>query len=283
MRQWKQARLWVSVLGLSMVAGAIWAEPELAENEASWVESGETFYYRLRWGIFEVGAATMAVQGPVDYHGHAAFEIAYSIQTNAWANKFYPINNTMHAYVDPELNRTFGFIQQQREGKVYREVQVVVDWTNQEAKRTNFGAPDGEQSLSEDTLDPMSLVYALRTISLVLGDSISIPTTDGNRLVQTEIQVKQKEKIAVPAGRFEALLLESDTKDLEGVFRKSKGAGIDLWVTNDYRKIPIKMQSKVKVGSFAVELVRIEGPNQEVPALLEEPRMLKKRRARRRH
>jgi hypothetical protein len=39
------------------------------------------------------------------------------------------------------------------------------------------------------------------------------------------------------------------------VFKKSKNAKIKLWVTADSRRIPIKIKSKVKIGSFTGELV----------------------------
>lgn len=286
-KKFDQYKHWIVALWILILSCSSWADKTQAvvesKNEVNWVEPGETFIYRLRWGIIEVGSATMAVQGPVDYHGQEAFEITYTIQTNSWASKFYPISSSTCSYVDPGLQRLLGFTQRQREGKLHRDISVVVDWSAQLAKRTNFGKPDGEQAITKDTLDQMSLVYALRRLPLPIGTTISIPTTNGKRLVQTEVKVQMKKKLSVAAGKFDALLLHADTKDLQGVFRKSKGAGIDLWVTDDYRRIPIKMKSKVRVGSFTVELVRIEGPNLEIPAMLDEPQdNTKKRRYRRR-
>ena len=43
-----------------------------------------------------------------------------------------------------------------------------------------------------------------------------------------------------------------------GVFKKSKGAKLQIWVTSDERRIPVKIKSKVSVGSFVAELVSYE-------------------------
>jgi hypothetical protein len=59
----------------------------------------------------------------------------------------------------------------------------------------------------------------------------------------------------VPCGIFDTYLVEPDLKDIGGVFRKSKNAKLEVWVTSDNRHIPVKIKSKVIVGSFVAELI----------------------------
>jgi hypothetical protein len=47
---------------------------------------------------------------------------------------------------------------------------------------------------------------------------------------------------------------------VDGVFAKKERAKIFVWVTDDERKLPIKLKSKAKVGSFVAELVAIQDP-----------------------
>ena len=58
---------------------------------------------------------------------------------------------------------------------------------------------------------------------------------------------------------YNAFLIEPDLKDVGGVFEKSKDAKIKIWVTADHRRIPVRFESKVVVGSFVAELVAAEG------------------------
>ena len=46
-----------------------------------------------------------------------------------------------------------------------------------------------------------------------------------------------------------------DMKDLSGVFKKSPKGILRVWYSDDYRKIPLKISSKVVVGSFTAELI----------------------------
>jgi hypothetical protein len=54
-------------------------------------------------------------------------------------------------------------------------------------------------------------------------------------------------------------LVEPDLKHVGGVFKKSKNAKLRIWVTADARRIPVKIESEVIVGSFVGELVSAEG------------------------
>jgi hypothetical protein len=44
------------------------------------------------------------------------------------------------------------------------------------------------------------------------------------------------------------------------VFEKSKDAEIELWVSADKRRVPLRIKSKVIVGSFVGELISAVPP-----------------------
>ena len=52
-------------------------------------------------------------------------------------------------------------------------------------------------------------------------------------------------------------MLAPATKDLRGVFEKTKDSKIDIWVSADGRYVPLRLKSKVIVGSFIGELEKI--------------------------
>jgi len=63
----------------------------------------------------------------------------------------------------------------------------------------------------------------------------------------------------VPVGTYDTYLFEPDIEHVGGVFEKSKDAKIELWITADKRRIPVRLRSKVIVGSFVGELVSMTG------------------------
>ena len=67
----------------------------------------------------------------------------------------------------------------------------------------------------------------------------------------------------MPAGKFKCIKIEPRLKG-EAIF-KQKGR-LWVWVTDDQYKIPVKMDSKVIVGSISTELKSIKNGPAEIPA-----------------
>jgi hypothetical protein len=70
----------------------------------------------------------------------------------------------------------------------------------------------------------------------------------------------------VEAGTFNCVLVEPLMK--EGGLFKSEGR-IIIWMTNDERKIPVKVSTKVVVGSIDAELREYSGINGPIKAKVE--------------
>ena len=81
----------------------------------------------------------------------------------------------------------------------------------------------------------------------------------GGHAVLGAANVKRREKVRLASGTYDTYLIEPSLKHLEGVFEKSRNAKIQLWVTNDDRRIPVKLKSKIVIGSFTGELISFTG------------------------
>jgi hypothetical protein len=74
------------------------------------------------------------------------------------------------------------------------------------------------------------------------------------------------QQISVDAGTFNCVLVEPLI--MEGGLFKSEGR-IIIWMTNDERKIPVKVSTKVVVGSIDAELREYSGINGQIKAKVE--------------
>ena len=79
------------------------------------------------------------------------------------------------------------------------------------------------------------------------------------KLVLGIAKIVRKETIELDIGTYETYLIEPEIKDIGGVFAKSRDAKIQIWVSADHRRIPVRIKSKVVVGSFTGELIAVEG------------------------
>ena len=74
------------------------------------------------------------------------------------------------------------------------------------------------------------------------------------------MEIHGREEVRVPAGTFRTIRIEPHIEKIGGVFAKSPGARLFIWVTDDAWRRPVKMESEVAVGSFIAELTRIDPP-----------------------
>jgi hypothetical protein len=79
---------------------------------------------------------------------------------------------------------------------------------------------------------------------------VEIPVADGKKSIVGRAQVLKREQIKVPAGVYDTLLVDADTKDVGGVFKKSEGVKLLVRVSFDNHHMPVKIQSRAAVGSF---------------------------------
>jgi len=80
---------------------------------------------------------------------------------------------------------------------------------------------------------------------------ISIPTHDNEKSYDMVVKVLRRERVEVPAGKFDCVLVEPVLKS-EGIF-KAKGQML-VWLSDDERRIPVQVKSKVPIGSISVSL-----------------------------
>ena len=97
----------------------------------------------------------------------------------------------------------------------------------------------------------LSAFFALSNRNLTVGTSEYLDIFDNKKLYHTEVQILRKEKVSVPAGEFNTIVIKPLLKS-EGIFVR-KG-DMYIWLTDDERKLPVIVKSKIKVGHFTAKL-----------------------------
>ena len=99
--------------------------------------------------------------------------------------------------------------------------------------------------------DPVSALYRIRSAEVTEGKPIQVRVFDNGKSYVMEVKVLRKETIRVPAGTFDTVVIKPILKS-EGVFLR-KG-DVYIWLTDDDRKIPVMMKTKIAIGSVAAVL-----------------------------
>ena len=233
----------------------------LAEDKFPFPE-GERLEYTMGWNFIKVGRAVLLRNPDTTFEEKPCLHFTLTANTFGIADKIFKVRDRIDSYTSTDLTNTLHFKQRQREGKTDRDIVLRFDREKQLAYYTNHGKPNKEPlKIHDGLLDPLSIMYALRAQNPKVGVLLKLPATDGKKIINVEVAVLKRESIEVPAGKFEALILSPATKNLSGVFEKSKDSKIEIWVSADGRYIPLRIKSKVVVGSFIGELEKIGGSN----------------------
>ena len=208
---------------------------------------GEYFQFSIDWNGLNGGNSLMQVQNLTRVDGRRAYRIVMKAESNSFVSKFYKVRDRAESFIDAESLYTRRFVKRLREGGYEKDIDVRFD---QETRKARYS--DGETfDVAAGVHDVLSAFYYVRTVPLPTGSSITIPTHDNKKSYEMLVKVHRRERVEVPAGKFDCVVVEPILKS-EGVF-KSKGS-IHVWLTDDARRIPVLVKSKIPIGSISVSL-----------------------------
>jgi hypothetical protein len=208
---------------------------------------GERLEYDVRFGALRVGNAHMEVVALDNLRGRPAWHTAFWVQGG---NFLYRVNDVYESWMDTETLSSLRFVQELEEGgknterrfEIYPERAVFIQTSDE---------PATEQPSVSQPLDDGSFLYFVRTIPLVVGQ-----TYDFNRYFRPDrnpvrIRVLRKERIKVPAGTFNAIVIQPVIKT-KGIF--SENGHAEIWLSDDERHIMLQLKSKLSFGSLNLYL-----------------------------
>ncbi|BBD06861.1 DUF3108 domain-containing protein [Desulfovibrio ferrophilus] len=222
---------------------------------------GEKLTYRLSWEAIPAGQASIEVMPYTKVNQQQARHFRMTANTNSFADVFYKVRDQVDSYTNTEMTKSLHYVQKQREGSYKRDITVRFFWDRGRAQYSNIiNGPKKPIIILPGTFDPLSIFYAFRLMDIHEGASVTRPVTDGVKCVIGGAQVVGRETITVPAGTFDTFLVQPDLQHVGGVFKKSKKAKLQIWVTADKRLIPVRISSKVVVGRFFADLLETRIP-----------------------
>lgn len=221
--------------------------------------AGEKLTYALKWTFIPAGEAVLEVLPVETINGIKARHFLLTVHSNLFIDHFYMVRDRVDAYTDMGMNHSVLYKKKQLEGTTRRDIVVKFNWDKKEASYTNFEEKRDPIKIFAGTFDPLSAFYYTRCCDLNAGLTIERPVTDGKKNVIGKAIIVRRETIKLKIGTFDTYLMEPEVEQIGGVFEKSKDAKIQLWVTADQRQMPVKIRSKVIVGSFVGELVSATG------------------------
>ena len=209
--------------------------------------AGEYLKFSVQYGIIHAGSAYLEVPRVENVNGHPALVLQARAESNGFFSSFYKVRNKIESYWDRDGHFSWRYTENRREGGFRAQDDISFDYDRMEARYKDgrsFPIPPHVQ-------DALSAFYFSRTQPLPLGGSIVFDYHASHRSLPLEVKVLGREKIETPAGTFNCVAIEPLLK-AGGIFKK-KGQLV-IWITDDERRMPVLMKSKVTIGSISVVL-----------------------------
>ncbi len=272
-RSVNSAKSAVSVF-LTVVVGllTLLAGPAPAADVPPLFREPEELVYDVTWMGIKAGQATLEMEGVTEFRGQRAAHLVTTAQSTPFISKFYRVNDRSESYLGLHPLRSLHFEKHLREGRYRHDSWTDFDYQKRTAtfryldyspvpkgisrleEAERYGKYVSQQfPLSPDSLDELSVLYYVRTLSLQVG-TIQYPRVfASSKNWELEVRVVGRETLETIFGPRETLVVEPLLK-FEGVFQQR--GKMTVWLTDDPERIPVMMKSEVKFGSFVCTLVR---------------------------
>ncbi len=215
---------------------------------------GEHLQYAVKIGMLRVGTGTMSVQGIEWIRGIESYHFVFTLEGGVPG---YRVNDRVESWTGRSDMVTRRFLKSLREGSFALD-QVLDFYPDSGHYLVNGQDP---KPTPEDPLDETALFYYLRAMPLQVGQ-----TYVSNRYYMVEknpvrIQVTKRERLKLPDGRkVDCLLLEPVMAGHDLMMRRVRA---QVWLTDDQRRIPVRMRVKTPYGTLTFVL---ESVSQRPPA-----------------
>ena len=212
---------------------------------------------RLEFDISYAGIPAGHAVQEVEQVGNE-LHIISTAKSAEWLSIFFPVDDRIESILvsgTPPLHIGVPRLYRERirEGRTRFNKEALFDRQKLEVNTRDFiKKNETTLAITQKTYDTLSSFFYFRSMPLHVGKSYFIDIFDCKKLWNTEVQVLRREEIETALGRFKTVVIKPLLKS-EGIFART--GEMYIWLTDDERRIPVLMKSKVKIGSITATLV----------------------------
>ena len=255
----------VLLVFLFLITFTISSQEVMVEKEEKSFSQGEMIKYKVHYGFVNAGEAIMKVDESLKtINGKNCYQVLVEGNSIGMFDFFLPIRDQWGTYIDTSSNVPQKFFMKIAEGK-YRKHEIV-DFLHQKRKvnvkkyhvKDEYWKPIETFEIPENAQDIVSGYYYVRTLNfdkMKEGDVISINVFFEDEVFDFRIRYVGIDKVKTKLGSYEAIVL-SPIMPKNSLFDGENS--IRIWLSNDSKKIPLKVKASMFVGAVEVDIHEYE-------------------------
>jgi hypothetical protein len=225
---------------------------------------GERLVFDVGYSFITAGEAVFSIPAIETIGGKECYQVLFTVVSTPTFSLFYKVDDRYETMLDKKGIFPWRFNQRLREGKYKYDFTAEFDQLNNIAI-----VNDKRYPVPPYVYEAVSALYFVRTVDfskLKPGGRFYLQNFYKDSTYQLAVKFVGYQQVEVEAGIFNCIIVEPLMK--EGGLFKSEGS-IIIWMTDDERKIPIKVSTKVVVGSIDAELREYSGIHGTIKAKVE--------------
>ena len=214
-------------------------------------KAGESLRFSVQYGFIHAGSAWLEVPEVAEWQGHPVWRLVARAESNGFFDRVYRVRNRIESFWDFDARYSWRYFEDRHEGHYTANDTMVYEPDSSRMRYKNgqlFTVPGPVQ-------DALSSFYTTRFLALPVGGRVTFDYHASRKTAPMEVRILGRERIKTPAGKFDCVVIEPLLK-AGGIF-KNKGRLV-IWLTDDARRMPVLMKSKVVIGSVKVVLQEIK-------------------------
>ena len=241
------------------------SQPNKSDNQSSgsnlrWLQNeafgyGEKFEYDVKYSFITAGEGTIQVMPKPAYRNNReCYDVRFEARSLKSLEFLYKVKDNYSSILDASGIFPWEFEQHIREGGYKRDFKAVFDQYNNYAY-----ANSKKYKMTPYIHDIISAFYYVRTLNLgrMRKDSVLYMRNFwDDTTYKLGVKYLGKANVEVPCGKFRCVVIEPLV--VQGGLFKSEGQ-IFIYLTDDERKMPVKVSAKILIGSVSAELTSYKG------------------------
>ncbi|MBI2870996.1 MAG: DUF3108 domain-containing protein [Candidatus Omnitrophica bacterium] len=209
---------------------------------------GEHFLYTVRWMGIPVGHASLEVKEETESEGHPAYHIVAQARSNKFLSAFYPLEDTIHTYVNSDgALFSWRYLKNQKEGRYRADEEMLFQHDEGKARYHSFlNGSTKWFEIPHGIHDPLSAFYAFRLMTVEPGELVHLDVCSDEKNWVVELKVGDTQEVELRR------MGSVDCFEVEPIAH-FKGILVDrgrVWVTftADERRVPVLFRVETPWG-----------------------------------
>jgi hypothetical protein len=216
---------------------------------------GERLEYNVGYKFITAGTAVFSIgKEPIKRAGRPCYDIRFEVASLKSLDFLYRVRDRYRTFVDIDGVFPWAFQQSIREGGFHKDFSATFDHTNRTATTT-----EGVFAIPQFVHDIVSAFYYVRSVDLRTykkGQILYLQNFFDRSTHELAVKVHGRQQVEVDAGTFNCIVVEPVIKS--GSLFKYEGKLL-LWLSDDDRRIPVKVSTKIAIGSIDATLTKYSG------------------------